>query len=63
MRCLLAREWVQTPQLHMPNMPKGGYEVVAPRVETVRQAWQDKSTRRYTNLARYSLDREKRCKR
>jgi integrase len=34
------RHWTHVPELAMPDMPKGGYETVAPRVETVRQAWQ-----------------------
>jgi integrase len=52
------REWVQAPPLHMPDMPKGGYEVVAPRVETVRQAWQDKSTEIHKRLGIRSIEEE-----
>jgi hypothetical protein len=52
------REWVQAPQLHMPDMPKGGYEVVAPRVETVRQAWQNKSSEIHERLGIRSIEEE-----
>jgi hypothetical protein len=34
------QHWTHVPELAMPDMPRGGYETVAPRVETVRQAWQ-----------------------
>ena len=30
------RQWTYVPELDMPSMPTGGYEVVAPRVELVR---------------------------
>lgn len=52
------QRWVQTPHLHMPDMRKGGYEVVAPRVETVRQAWQDKSTEIHERLGIRSIEEE-----
>jgi integrase len=52
------QQWVQIPPLHMPNMPKGGYEVVAPRVETVRQAWQDKSSEIHERLGIRSIEEE-----
>jgi integrase len=52
------RQWVQAPQLRMPDMPKGGYEVVAPRVETVRQAWQDKSSEIHERLSIRSIEKE-----
>ncbi len=52
------REWVKAPQLHMPDMPKGGYEVVAPRVETVRQAWQNKSSEIHERLGIRSIEEE-----
>jgi hypothetical protein len=52
------QRWVQAPHLHMPDMAKGGYEVVAPRVETVRQAWQDKSTEIHERLGVHSIEEE-----
>jgi integrase len=52
------RQWVQAPQLQMPDMPKGGYEVVAPRVETVRQAWQDKSSEIHERLGIHAIEEE-----
>jgi hypothetical protein len=52
------QRWVQASQLHMPDMPKGGYEVVAPRVETVRQAWQDKSSEIHERLGIRSIEEE-----
>lgn len=50
--------WVQAPWLHMPDVPKGGYEVVAPRVETVRQAWLDRSTEIHERLGVRSIEEE-----
>ena len=52
------QQWAQAPQLRMPDMPKGGYEVVAPRVETVRQAWQDKSSEIHERLGIRSIEEE-----
>jgi integrase len=52
------RQWIQAPHLHMPEMPKGGYEVVAPRIETVRQAWQDKSTEIHERLGVHTIEEE-----
>jgi integrase len=52
------QQWVQIPPLHMPKMRKGGYEVVAPRVETVRQAWQDKSSEIHERLGIRSIEEE-----
>jgi hypothetical protein len=37
------RDWTHVPELRMPDMPTGGYETIAPRVETMRQALQDKT--------------------
>lgn len=52
------RQWTQTPKLQMPDMPKGGYETVAPRVETVRRAWQDKTAEIHDRLGVSTIEEE-----
>lgn len=51
-------EWTQAPWLHMPDVPKGGYEIVAPRVETVRQAWLEMSAEIHERLGISSIEEE-----
>jgi hypothetical protein len=50
--------WTAVPALEMPHMPKGGYEVVAPRVEVVRQAFQTINTDIHTRLGVASIEEE-----
>lgn len=33
--------WTYVPEIEMPDMPRGGYEVIAPRIEVVRNALQN----------------------
>jgi hypothetical protein len=44
------REWTYVPELEVPPMPTGGYQVVAPRVEVVRQTLQQMSAEIHTRL-------------
>lgn len=52
------RKWTHVPKLHMPEMPKGGYEVLAPRVETIRQAWQDLTAEIHDRLGVGAIEEE-----
>jgi hypothetical protein len=35
--CAPGVRWTYVPELEMPSLPRGGYEVLAPRIEVVRQ--------------------------
>lgn len=37
----VCERWTFVPEIELPSMPRGGYEVVAPRVELVRHALQE----------------------
>jgi integrase len=54
----VCRKWTHVPKLHMPEMPKGGYEVLAPRVETIRQAWQDLTAEIHDRLGVGAIEEE-----
>ncbi len=43
--------WTYMPTLAMPEMPRGGYLLVAPRVETVRQAFEELTSEVHRRLA------------
>ncbi len=45
----------------MPDMPQGGYETVAPRVETVRQAWHDVTNEIHDRLGVGTIEEELRA--
>ncbi len=55
------RHWTYVPKLAMPDMPRGGYETVAPRVETVRQAWQAMTGEIHERLGTGSIEDELRA--
>jgi hypothetical protein len=55
------RHWTYVPQLAMPDMPRGGYETVAPRVETMRQAWQGMTAEIHERLGTSSIEDELRA--
>jgi hypothetical protein len=55
------RHWTYVPQLAMPDMSRGGYETVAPRVETVRQAWQGMTAEIHERLGTSSIEDELRA--
>lgn len=65
MYCLRAlpacQHWTHAPKLDMPDMPQGGYETVAPHVETVRQAWHDVTNEIYDRLGVGTIEEELRA--
>ncbi|HEY4811469.1 MAG TPA: hypothetical protein VIH71_10470 [Solirubrobacteraceae bacterium] len=50
--------WAYVPQLEIPHMPRGGYEVVAPRVELVRRALQERNAEIHTRLGVAAIEEE-----
>ncbi len=50
--------WTYVPQLEVPPMPTGGYEVVAPRVEVVRRALQGMNVEIHTRLGVAEIEEE-----
>jgi integrase len=50
--------WTYIPQLEIPHMPMGGYEVVAPRVEVVRMALQKMNAEIHTRLGVSAIEEE-----
>jgi hypothetical protein len=52
------QHWTHVPELAMPDMPRGGYETVAPRVETVRQAWQAMTSEIHERLGVSTIEDE-----
>jgi len=52
------RHWTHVPELRMPDMPDGGYQVIAPRPETVRQAMQGITESLHERLGVSSIEDE-----
>jgi hypothetical protein len=52
------QDWVRVPNLEIPEVPKGGHKVVAPRIEAVRQTWLDKTTHIHERLGVHSIEEE-----
>ncbi|MGH2854416.1 MAG: hypothetical protein ACRDLF_09545 [Solirubrobacteraceae bacterium] len=57
----VCRHWTHAPKLRMPDMPQGGYETVAPRVETIRRAWQDMTAEIHDRLGVGAIEEEMRA--
>jgi len=54
----VCRHWTHAPKLQMPHMPQGGYETIAPRVETIRQAWHDVTAEIHDRLGVGTIEEE-----
>lgn len=52
------RHWTHVPELRMPDMPDGGYQVIAPRPETVREAMQGITESLHERLGVNSIEDE-----
>lgn len=50
--------WTYVPKLELPHMPTGGYEVIAPRVEVIRQALQGMNDQIHARLGVATIEEE-----
>ncbi len=51
-------QWSYVPEIDLPQMPRGGYEVLAPRIEAVRQALQDLNNDIHSRLGIATIEEE-----
>ena len=51
-------QWTHVPELLLPSMPRGGYDVVAPRVEVIRQALHEMTSEVHTRLRVGTIEEE-----
>jgi integrase len=51
-------QWTHMPELALPSMPQGGYEVLAPRIEVVRQTLSEMNREIHARLKISSIEEE-----
>lgn len=51
-------QWTYVPELELPSMPRGGYEVLAPRVEVVRQTLRELNGEIHARLKVSAIEEE-----
>jgi hypothetical protein len=51
-------QWTYVPELELPSMPRGGYEILAPRIEVVRQTLRGMNSEIHARLKVSAIEEE-----